>query len=128
MSTSLSETRPARAIAVKLTKTSLVVDLDDGRTVMVPIGWYPRLAHGKPAERNRWRLIARGEGIHWPDLDEDISVEGLLAGHPSGESQSSFQRWLAVRQRPRARGRIPRTRAASRAHVRGRATRRSPRR
>ena len=101
MSISPSEVRPARAVRVRVTRVALVVDLDDGRTVMVPIGWFPRLAHGKPAERSRWRLIAHGEGIHWPDLDEDISVEGLLAGHRSGESPVSLQRWLAVRQRRR---------------------------
>jgi len=63
----------------------------------VPLAWYPRLLHGTPAERDRWRLIGRGEGIHWPELDDDISVEGLLAGRPSGESQRSFARWLAGR-------------------------------
>jgi hypothetical protein len=76
------------------------VDLADGRSIAVPIAWYPRLAHGTPAERANWRLIGRGEGIHWPDLDEDISVENLLAGSRSGESQTSFKRWLASRQRP----------------------------
>jgi hypothetical protein len=76
----------------------LTVDLEDGRTLTVPVGWYPRLAHGTPVERRRWRLIEGGTGIHWPGLDEDVSVEGLLAGRPSGESQSSFRRWLAERE------------------------------
>ena len=74
-----------------------IVDLEDGRTLTVPLAWYPRLAYGKPAERSKWRLIGRGHGIHWPALDEDISVERLLAGQPSGESQSSLAKWLKSR-------------------------------
>jgi len=70
----------------------------DGRTVSVPIAWFPRLMHGSPPERSNWRLIGRGEGVHWPDLDEDISVEDLLAGYGSGESQSSLQNWLQSRE------------------------------
>jgi len=73
------------------------VDLVDGRTISVPLAWYPRLAHGSSAERGRWRFIGEGEGIHWPDLDEDISIEGLLAGRRSGETQSSLRRWLENR-------------------------------
>jgi hypothetical protein len=76
------------------------VDLVDGRTVAVPVAWYPRLAHGSASERANWRLIGRGEGIHWPDLDEDISVDSLLAGRASGESQASLQRWLEGRRAP----------------------------
>jgi hypothetical protein len=72
--------------------------LDDGRTVSVPIGWYPRLAHGTPAERANCRACGAGSGIHWPDLDEDISVEGLLLGKKSAESSASFARWLRRRQ------------------------------
>ena len=75
----------------------LVVELSDGRTLAVPLVWYPRLWHGTPAERARYRLIGRGEGVHWPELDEDLSVEGLLAGRRSAESQRSLQRWLAGR-------------------------------
>ena len=97
MSTSTTEIRPARAESVEVTEDSLTVNLEDGRTVIVPTGWYPRLQHATPRERNHWRLIGRGLGIHWPDLDEDISVENLLAGHPSGESQASFKRWLSQR-------------------------------
>lgn len=78
---------------------TLSVDLDDGRTLSVPLTWYPRLCHGTSAERSSWRLVGHGEGIHWPDLDEDISVEGLIAGRPSGESQTSLQRWMAQRKR-----------------------------
>src|SRR5438477_10620967 len=98
MSTSPSEIRAALAQRVAISEDSLTVDLSDGRTVTVPLAWYPRLAHGTLAERNNWRLIGRGEGIHWPDLDEDISVASLLAGHPSGESQTSLHRWLESRQ------------------------------
>lgn len=98
MSTSPSEFRPAMAQQVTVTDDALIVDLVDGRTVSVPVSWYPRLAHGTPAERSNWRLLGRGEGIHWPDLDEDISVAGLLAGRPSGETQSSLQRWLKSRR------------------------------
>ncbi len=85
------------AVRVTVTKDALAVDLADGRTVIAPLAWYPRLLHGSTEERKRWRLIGRGEGIHWPDLDEDISVDGLLAGRRSGESQRSFKRWLADR-------------------------------
>jgi hypothetical protein len=74
------------------------VDLDDGRTVSVPVAWFPRLVYGSQEERNNWRLIGKGEGIHWPDLDEDISVENLLFGKRSGESQRSFQKWLNARR------------------------------
>jgi len=74
-----------------------VVDLADGRTVSVPIAWYPRLMHGTTEERSHWRLIGKGEGIHWPDLDEDLSVENILLGRPSGESQRSLKKWLEER-------------------------------
>jgi hypothetical protein len=79
---------------VHVSDDTLTVDLVDGRSLSVPLAWYPRLLHSKLDERNRWRLIGNGEGIHWPDLDEDVGVEGLLLGRPSGESQRSFQRWL----------------------------------
>ena len=92
------ETQVAKAQQVLLTEDSLSIDLVDGRTISVPLAWYPRLFHGTPEERRNWRLIGQGEGIHWPDLDEDISVENLLAGKPSGESQRSLKRWLEDRQ------------------------------
>lgn len=97
MTTSAVERRVVLATAVTVSDDTLTVDLDDGRTLSVPLAWYPRLAHGNAIERGHWRLIGRGEGIHWPDLDEDISVDGLLAGQPSGESQRSLARWLAAR-------------------------------
>lgn len=87
----------AKALDVHLTDDCLSVDLSDGRTIAVPLAWYPRLMHGTDAERHNWRFIGDREGIHWPDLDEDISVENLLLGKPSGESQHSFKRWLEER-------------------------------
>ena len=82
---------------VEVTDDTLTAELADGRSISVPLAWYPRLAHATPHERRSWRLIGGGEGVHWPDLDEDISVEGLLAGRPSGESQRSLKRWLEAR-------------------------------
>ena len=82
---------------ITVTKDTLSVDLSDGRTISVPIAWFPRLLHSTPEERNNWRLIGKGHGIHWEEIDEDISIEGLLAGRPSGESQSSFKKWLTTR-------------------------------
>lgn len=87
----------AHASSVSVTDDTVRVELTDGRTISVPLGWYPRLEHATPKERENWRLIGRGEGIHWPDLDEDISVEGLLGGRSSQESQESFARWLSAR-------------------------------
>ena len=88
------------AKGVRVTEDSLVVELSDGRSVSVPLAWYPRLAAGRPIERRRWELIGPGIGIHWPDLDEDISVEALLLGERSGESAESLRRWRAARRRP----------------------------
>lgn len=83
---------------VSVTEDTLSVDLRDGRTISVPTAWYPRLSHATHEERKAWRLIGEGHGIHWEDIDEDISVEGLLAGKPSGESQTSFKKWLNARK------------------------------
>jgi hypothetical protein len=82
---------------VAVTQDTLRVDLSDGRSILAPLAWFPRLFHATAEERNQWRLIGKGHGIHWEELDEDISVEGLLAGSPSGESQTSFKRWLEKR-------------------------------
>lgn len=84
-------------INVSLDDVMLTVELADGRVVSAPITWYPRLAHGSRAERDDWRLIAGGQGIHWSALDEDVSVENLLNGQLSGESQASQKKWLAQR-------------------------------
>ena len=90
--------REARAQRVWLTDDALVVELVDGRTISVPVTWYPRLAHGTHGERAHWRLIGDGEGIHWPDLDEDLTVAGLLEGKRSGESPTSLKKWLSGRK------------------------------
>ena len=86
------------AANVGVSEVALTVELVDGRSVSVPLLWYPRLVDATPAERDNWRLIGRGEGIRLPDLDEDISVAGLLAGRRSGESQRSLKRWLESRR------------------------------
>ena len=88
----------ARISQVAITDETLSVDLEDGRTIAVPIGWYPRLAYGRPAERANFQIAGGGYGIHWPDLDEDLGVEGLLLGKKSTESLASFQKWLERRQ------------------------------
>jgi hypothetical protein len=80
-----------------VTDDTLTLELSDGRTISAPLGWFPRLRHGTVEERSRWRLIGQGRGIHWSDLDEDISVENVLAGKPSAESQSSLKKWLGRR-------------------------------
>ena len=95
-----------------VTEDTLSAELRDGRTISAPLGWFPRLLHAKQRERANWRLIGRGQGIHWPDLDEDISAEGLLLGKPSGESQTSLQKWLDGRA-------LRRTRHPTRARPRG---------
>jgi hypothetical protein len=101
MNTLAIEQREAVAERVSVTEDALTAHLADGRTLSVPLAWYPRLLHGSPKEHDHWRLIGRGEGIHWPSLDEDISIENLLLGNPSGESQESFKRWLKDREAPR---------------------------
>jgi len=80
-----------------ITEETLTVELSDGRTLSVPLAWFPRLLHASPKERLNWRLIGKGHGIHWEDIDEDISLEGLLIGRPSGESQTSFKKWIEGR-------------------------------
>lgn len=97
MSISAVEIEIPYAENVTVTGDTLSVDLNDGRTISVPLAWFPRLSHASPEERRNWRLIGKGRGIHWEDIDEDISVEGLLTGRPSGESQASFKKWLAAR-------------------------------
>jgi hypothetical protein len=101
MSTSGIDLSEARAQNVRVSEDALTVDLADGRTITVPLAWFPRLAHGTPAEHADCRLIGNGEGIHWPQLDEDISVGSLLAGRRSGETQESLRRWLESRNQAR---------------------------
>ena len=86
-----------RIAGVSITDDTLAVDLEDGRTIAVPIGWYPRLAYGTPEDRANFEISGAGYGIHWPDLDEDIGIEGLLLGKKSSESPTSFERWLQRR-------------------------------
>ncbi len=102
MSISVTEPHGARAVKVNVTDAVLHVELSDGRTLTVPTVWYPRLTHGSNRERSRWQLIGGGVGIHWPELDEDISVERLLAGRRSGETPESLKRWLSLRVSARA--------------------------
>ena len=97
MSSSTTSVSTVYAQDVSVTEDTLAIELSDGRSLSVPLAWYPRLAHGTSEERSNWRLIGQGAGIHWPDLDEDLSVEDLLAGRASGEIQRSFKRWLSQR-------------------------------
>ena len=97
MSSLAAEKREPRARNVAVTEESLTVDLVDGRTIIVPLVWYPRLWHGTPEERNRFEIFGDGTYIHWPELDEDLTVAGLLAGLPSGENPQSLKKWLAGR-------------------------------
>jgi hypothetical protein len=103
MASSTAEIANATAAEVRIARGRLTVELTDGRTITTPLAWFPRLLHATAKERASWRLIGRGHGIHWPELDEDISVDNLLAGQRSGESESSLRRWLAQhrKQRPR---------------------------
>jgi hypothetical protein len=98
MSSSTFEYGSVLAQSVQVTDDALTVHLSDGRTISAPLVWYPRLLHGTESERNKWEFNGGGTGIHWPELDEDISVEGLILGRPSGESQKSLQRWLDARK------------------------------
>lgn len=101
MTTSRVDIEIPNARAVEINDEALTVELSDGRTISAPLAWYPRLLHATAGERANWQLIGGGQGIHWDDLDEDISVEGILAGRQSGESQASFKRWLEDRKRRR---------------------------
>ena len=88
----------AVAVDVRVSGDALSVDLSDGRTLTVPLAWYPRLLHATAAERATWRLVGRGTGVHWTGIEEDISIAGLLAGRPSAENSSSLNRWLESRK------------------------------
>jgi hypothetical protein len=91
------EIQEVRAQNVTVSEDSLAVDLVDGRTIIVPLTWSPRLWYGTVEERSNFEIIGDGTIIHWPDLDEDLSIAGLLAGRRSGESQKSLKRWLEER-------------------------------
>jgi hypothetical protein len=109
MSFSTIERAAPQAMRVKVTNDTLSVELANGRTIAVPLLWYPRLFHATAKERNSWRLLGGGEGIHWPAVDEDISVANLLAGQPSSESQRSLKRWLDARSSKRRKSRRDRS-------------------
>ena len=97
MSSLATEIEEARAQSVRVSEDALSVDLVDGRTIIVPLVWYPRLWHGTPPERDRLEIIGDGAYIHWPELDEDLTVAGLLAGRRSGEGAESLKKWLQDR-------------------------------
>jgi hypothetical protein len=99
MSFSVLEVQEARAQTARVDDDSLIVDLVDGRTIIVPLVWFPRLWHGNAEERAKLLLLGEGTLLHWPDLDEDLSVSGILAGRHSGESQESLKKWLESRPR-----------------------------
>jgi Protein of unknown function (DUF2442) len=98
MNSSAVEIQEARAQSVRVTEDALSVDLVDGRTISVPLVWYPRLWHGTPGERGHFEIFGDGTYLHWPDLDEDLTVAGLLAGRHSEESPQSLQKWLKSRE------------------------------
>jgi hypothetical protein len=110
MTTLVLEKEPV-VVNVSITDEKLTVDLDDGRSIVVPLEWYPRLIHASVQERNNWQLLGDGYAIEWLELDEHIGIEGLLAGRRSGESKKSFERWLASRHDTtrvrRNHGRVP---------------------
>jgi Protein of unknown function (DUF2442) len=116
MSTSGVAAEPM-AVSAKVTRDTLVVELRDGRVLSVPLAWYPRLAAATASERRRWELIGPGIGIHWPLIDEDVSIEALMAGRRSTESVSSLRRWEASR-RPANRALQPASRAAKSSRTR----------
>jgi hypothetical protein len=96
MSTLMLEIEPI-ALEVRVTDEKLIVDLVDGRSIIVPLEWYPRLMQGSAEERQNWQILGEGYAIEWPDLDEHIGIEGLLAGRRSSESKKSLESWLATR-------------------------------
>lgn len=98
MTTLMLEIEPV-AIDVQIENKKFTVSLEDGRSFSIPFKWYPRLMHGTNAERQNWQLLGDGYAIEWPDLDEHIGIEGLLAGRHSSESKQSILRWLATRKK-----------------------------
>jgi hypothetical protein len=98
MATLVLEVEPI-AVEVNVTDDDLTARLADGRRIVVPLAWYPRLLNATKAERNHWDLLGDGYAIEWPDLDEHIGIEGLLAGRMSGESPESLKRWLDSRRK-----------------------------
>jgi uncharacterized protein DUF2442 len=108
MSSLAIETQEARAMSATVSGEALSVYLRDGRTIIVPLAWFPRLWNGTPKERNRFEIAGDGAYLHWPDLDEDLTVQGLLSGRRSLESPQSLRKWLASRKARAARqSRLP---------------------
>lgn len=105
-----------RVKSVRCTRDTLRVELLDGRTIIVPLAWYPRLLHATPQQRAKWKIAGGGYGIHWPAVDEDLSVEGLLRGLPAPRVGVQF---LAKVDRARLRP-TPRSAAARSASLRAR--------
>lgn len=99
MSSPTPDIPEAHALSIQIHDGSIVVQLIDGRTIIVPLAWYPRLWYGSPEERQHFEVLGDGTYVHWPDLDEDLSIEGMVAGHRSGESATSLKRWLSSRER-----------------------------
>ena len=97
MTTLVLEVDPSM-VDIAVTADQLTVTLADGRRLVVPLTWYPRLLRASPTEQQNWQLLGDGYAVEWPDLDEHLGIEGLLAGRRSGESQRSFDRWLAARR------------------------------
>lgn len=85
MNSLVTEIQEPRAKTIKISDDALSIDLFDGRTIIVPLLWYPRLWHGSKEEHNNFEIIGNGSIIHWPDLDEDLSLEGIMSGRKSGE-------------------------------------------
>ena len=90
---SASELKPGERVKdIHFTEDAMSVDLLDGRTIVVPLAWYPRLLDASPEQRQNWKLSGAGFGIHWPDIDEDLSTEGLLRGAPAAAETISLRR------------------------------------
>ena len=103
MSSLRDKLREPRAKKLTFTQDAMMIHLADGRALTVPLAWYPRLLHATPPERKNYEIIGEGEYLHWPDLDEDLTVAGLLEGRRSAEQPASIKAWLAARPRSSAR-------------------------
>ncbi len=101
MSISTDKRSEVLATNLRFSQESLIVDLADGRSVTLPLSRYPRLVHPTKQERENWEMLFDGEGFRWPDLDEDLSVDGFVKGRPYGEGKRSFERWLKAKNEGR---------------------------
>lgn len=98
MNTLVIDIQDLRAQEVEVNEDMLIVSLADGRVISVPLVWFPRLWYGTPKERANFEIIGDGNYIHWPELDEDLSVSGILAGRHSKENPESLKKWLELRK------------------------------